>query len=35
GRYSDAASATMGTTREQNFVFAPRTAEQWMAMFSR
>lgn len=34
-RYSVASSATMGATREQNFVFAPKTAEQWMAMFGR
>jgi len=34
-RYSAASSATMGTTRAQNFVFAPKTAEQWMAMFAR
>ena len=32
-RYSPADSASMGDTRAQNMVFAPRTAEQWMAMF--
>jgi glyoxylase-like metal-dependent hydrolase (beta-lactamase superfamily II) len=31
--YSPDPSATMGQTREQNFVFAPRTADQWVAMF--
>lgn len=32
-QYSPAPSATMGETRAQNMVFAPKTAEQWMAMF--
>lgn len=32
-QYSPQASATMGETRAQNMVFAPKTAEQWMAMF--
>jgi glyoxylase-like metal-dependent hydrolase (beta-lactamase superfamily II) len=32
-QYSPAPSATMGMTRAQNMVFAPKTAEQWMAMF--
>lgn len=31
--YSPAPSATMGETRRANFVFVPRTAEQWMRMF--
>ena len=31
--YSPEPSATMGQTRQQNFVFAPRTADQWVAMF--
>jgi len=34
-QYSPAPSATMGETRAQNMVFAPKTAEQWMAMFGR
>ena len=34
-RYSAASSATMGETRSQNFVFAPKTAEAWLAMFGR
>ena len=32
-RYSDADSASMGDTRATNFVFRPKTAEQWMMMF--
>ncbi len=32
-QYSPASSATMGDTRAQNMVFAPKTAEQWMSMF--
>lgn len=32
-QYSVASSALMGDTREHNFVFRPRNAEQWMAMF--
>ncbi len=32
-RYAPAASASMGDTRATNMVFAPKTAEQWMAMF--
>lgn len=32
-QYSPAPSATMGETRAQNMVFAPKTAEQWMSMF--
>lgn len=32
-QYSPEPSATMGETRAQNMVFAPKSAEQWMAMF--
>jgi len=32
-QYSPAPSASMGETRAQNMVFAPKTAEQWMSMF--
>lgn len=32
-QYSPAPSALMGQTREQNFVFAPKSAEQWVSMF--
>ncbi len=32
-QYSPAPFASMGETREQNMVFAPKTAEQWMSMF--
>ena len=32
-QYSPEPSATMGDTRTQNMVFAPKTAEQWMSMF--
>ncbi len=32
-QYSPESSATMGETRAQNMVFAPKTAEQWMSMF--
>jgi glyoxylase-like metal-dependent hydrolase (beta-lactamase superfamily II) len=31
--YSPKPSQSMGETREQNYVFAPSSAEQWMAMF--
>ncbi len=31
--YSPDASASMGHTRQHNFVFAPKSAEQWLAMF--
>lgn len=31
--YSPEPSATMGQTRAHNYVFAPKTAEQWLAMF--
>jgi len=33
--YSPAPSASMGDTREHNFVFTPRNAEEWMRMFGR
>ncbi len=33
--YSAEPSATMGETRRTNFVFAPRSAAQWLAMFGR
>jgi len=32
-QYSVASSATMGETRKLNFVFRPKTVEQWMAAF--
>lgn len=32
-QYSPAPSATMARTRAENAVFAPKSAEQWMAMF--
>jgi glyoxylase-like metal-dependent hydrolase (beta-lactamase superfamily II) len=32
-QYSEAPSATMGETRQANFVFRPKTAEQWLMMF--
>jgi len=31
--YSPQPSATMADTRAHNYVFAPKTAEQWLAMF--
>jgi len=31
--YAPQASASMGHTRGSNYVFAPKTPEQWMAMF--
>ena len=31
--YAPQASASMGETRQHNYVFAPRTPEQWLAMF--
>lgn len=34
-RYSALPSAPMAVVREENFVFAPRSAEQWLAMFGR
>jgi hydroxyacylglutathione hydrolase len=33
--YSPEPSATLGETRRTNFVFAPRSAAQWLAMFGR
>jgi hydroxyacylglutathione hydrolase len=33
--YSPEPSASMGDTREHNFVFTPRNAEEWMRMFGR
>ena len=33
--YSAEPSATMGETREWNYVFRPRSAEEWLAMFGR
>ena len=34
-QYSAAPSASMGDTRATNMVFAPKTAEAWMAQFGR
>ncbi len=34
-RYSLESSATMGTTRERNYVFSPTSREQWLAAFAR
>jgi len=34
-RYSPDPSAPMSRVRRENFVLAPRTAEQWLAMFGR
>ena len=31
--YAAAPSASLGTTRSSNFVFAPRSAAEWLAMF--
>ena len=33
--YSPEPSATMGHTREHNYVFRLKTPEQWMTMFGR
>jgi glyoxylase-like metal-dependent hydrolase (beta-lactamase superfamily II) len=33
--YSAEPSATMGETRKWNYVFKPKTQEQWLAMFGR
>ncbi len=33
--YAPQPSASMGETRARNYVFAPRTPEQWLAMFGR
>lgn len=32
--YSTSGVATMGATREHNYVFKPKTEEQWLAVFS-
>ena len=34
-RYSFASSATMGVTRESNYVFKPTSEAQWLTMFGR
>lgn len=34
-RYSMASFATMGATREMNYVFRPATPDQWLAMFGQ
>jgi glyoxylase-like metal-dependent hydrolase (beta-lactamase superfamily II) len=34
-RYSFHSSATMGMTRELNYVFKPSSEQQWMTMFSQ
>jgi glyoxylase-like metal-dependent hydrolase (beta-lactamase superfamily II) len=31
--YSEEPSATMAQTRKQNFVFKPKTEQEWLAMF--
>ena len=33
--YSADPSQSMGDTRRLNYVFTPRTAEEWLAMFGR
>jgi glyoxylase-like metal-dependent hydrolase (beta-lactamase superfamily II) len=33
--YSEEPSASMGDTRRDNFVFTPRSEQQWLAMFGR
>jgi glyoxylase-like metal-dependent hydrolase (beta-lactamase superfamily II) len=33
--YSPEPSASMGETRRHNYVYAPRSAEQWLAMFGQ
>jgi glyoxylase-like metal-dependent hydrolase (beta-lactamase superfamily II) len=33
--YSPEPSASLGETRQRNFVFTPRSEEQWLAMFGR
>ena len=33
-RYSLPSSATIGAIREQNYVYRPKTKEQWLTMFS-
>jgi glyoxylase-like metal-dependent hydrolase (beta-lactamase superfamily II) len=34
-QYSPEASASMGETREHNFVFRPRSLDQWRTMFGQ
>jgi hydroxyacylglutathione hydrolase len=34
-RYSMPSSATMGSIREQNYVYKPSSKQQWMTMFGR
>ncbi|MEM9037043.1 MAG: MBL fold metallo-hydrolase [Actinomycetota bacterium] len=34
-KYSIASSATIGATKEQNYVFRPSTKEQWLMMFGQ
>ena len=34
-RYSFHSSATMGMTREMNYVFKPESEEQWMVMLGQ
>lgn len=34
-RYSAAPSASMAEVRRDNYVFAPRSVDQWLAMFGR
>jgi hypothetical protein len=33
--YAPDPSATMGETRAHNYVFRPRSLEEWMALFGR
>ena len=33
--YSAEPSATMGETRRRNYVFLPKSLEEWMGMFGR
>jgi glyoxylase-like metal-dependent hydrolase (beta-lactamase superfamily II) len=33
--YSPEPSAPMGETRRSNFVFTPRTEDQWLGLFGR
>lgn len=34
-RYSEQPSASMGVTRRENFVFKPKTEQEWLRMFAR
>ena len=34
-QYSPQSSQAMGTTRQNNFVFKPKTEEQWLLMFGQ